>query len=128
MKKLILILVAFAIAGLNTSSYGGEDIRRQGNIAYRQIEVYFLPGTLELINHDLDGFITRLNKSASYRIQGYACNGDKGSEEELLSQAERRANTVKNILVQNGFSPSRLTTIAYGEVNDCKAVIIETGE
>jgi outer membrane protein OmpA-like peptidoglycan-associated protein len=125
-KKLILILVGVAIAGLNTSSYSGESIEGQENSTYQQIEVWFLPGTLELTIHDLDGLIRKLDRTASYQIQGYACNDDKGSEEELLSAAERRANTVRNILIQRGFSASKLSTTAYDKDNDCKAVIFET--
>ena len=125
MKKLILILVGVTIAGLHTSSYSGENIKRQQNSAHLQIEFYFLPGTLESTIHDLDGVIRKLDRTASYLIQGYACNGDKGSEEELPSLSERRANAVRNILVQSGFSPSKLTITAYGEDNNCQAVIIE---
>ena len=128
MKKIILILVGVAIAGLNNCSYSGENIKRQQNSAYQQIEFYFLPGTLELIIHDLNGVIRKLDRAASYLIQGYACNDDKGSEEELLSLSERRANVVRNILVQRDFSPSKLTAIGYGKDNNCKAVIIEIGK
>jgi outer membrane protein OmpA-like peptidoglycan-associated protein len=127
-KHILIILVGVGIAVLNTSSHGGENIKRQENNIHEQIEVYFLPGTLELVIRDLGGVIRKLNKTASYQIQGYACNDDKGSEEELLSLAERRANAVRNILVQRGFSPSKLSTIAYGKDNDCKTVIIETGK
>lgn len=128
MNKVILILLVIAIASLNTNSYGDDNLKQRKNGPYQHIDVYFLPGTLELIIHDLDGLIRNLNRTSSYQIQGYACNDDKGSEEELLSVAARRADTVRKILVQKGFPSSKLTATAYDKDNDCKAVIIETGE
>lgn len=55
------------------------------------------------------------NASASVTIKGY-CD-ERGSREYNLALGERRANAVKNALVAEGISPSRIITISYGEEN-----------
>ncbi len=53
------------------------------------------------------------NASAVVQIEGH-CD-ERGSIEYNLALGERRANSVKNFLVQMGVEPARLTTISYGE-------------
>jgi len=47
------------------------------------------------------------------RIEGH-CD-ERGTIEYNLALGERRANSVKNYLVNYGIDPNRLTTISYGE-------------
>ncbi len=126
MKSFIAIFLGFAIAALYATSYGGED-GRQKDSASPPVAVYFQPGTLELATQEIGKLMGKLSRTKSYQIQGYASDEDKLlSEEESLAMAEHRANVVKDILVRNGFSPSRLTTAAWDRGNECKAVIVET--
>jgi peptidoglycan-associated lipoprotein len=53
------------------------------------------------------------NPNAVVQIEGH-CD-ERGSVEYNLALGERRANSVKNFLVQLGVEPARLTTISYGE-------------
>jgi peptidoglycan-associated lipoprotein len=47
------------------------------------------------------------------RIEGH-CD-DRGTREYNLALGERRANAVKNVLIAEGVSPSRISTISYGK-------------
>ena len=51
--------------------------------------------------------------SAVVQIEGH-CD-ERGSIEYNLALGERRAQSVKNYLVQLGIDPARVTTISYGE-------------
>lgn len=53
------------------------------------------------------------NASAKMTIEGH-CD-QRGSNEYNLSLGERRANTVKQVLVSNGISQNRLSTVSFGE-------------
>ena len=73
-----------------------------------------------------------LNKLAQYmkgagstvvQIEGH-CD-ERGSIEYNLALGERRAQSVKNYLVQMGLDPARLPTISYGEE---KPAVAGTGE
>jgi peptidoglycan-associated lipoprotein len=48
-----------------------------------------------------------------FTIQGN-CD-DRGSEEYNLGLGDRRANRVKEYLIQQGIDASRITTVSYGE-------------
>jgi peptidoglycan-associated lipoprotein len=47
------------------------------------------------------------------RIEGH-CD-DRGTREYNLALGERRANAVKDVLIAEGVSPSRVSTISYGK-------------
>ncbi len=51
--------------------------------------------------------------SAKIRIEGH-CD-DRGAEEYNLALGEKRAEAAMNYLIRLGISPSRLSTISYGE-------------
>jgi peptidoglycan-associated lipoprotein len=57
--------------------------------------------------------ILRTNPSISLRIEGNA--DQRGTEEYNLALGQRRAQSVKNFIVQYGVAPERLTIISYGE-------------
>lgn len=47
------------------------------------------------------------------RIEGH-CD-ERGTREYNLALGERRANAVKNVLIAEGISPARISTISYGK-------------
>jgi OOP family OmpA-OmpF porin len=53
------------------------------------------------------------NPGIEVQIEGHACA--HGPEDYNMALSERRANAVKEYLIQKGISPDRLTTISYGE-------------
>lgn len=55
----------------------------------------------------------RENPAAVLQIEGH-CD-ERGSIEYNLALGQRRANSVKNYLVELGIDPSRLPTISYGK-------------
>ncbi|HET7320997.1 MAG TPA: OmpA family protein, partial [Longimicrobiaceae bacterium] len=57
--------------------------------------------------------ILRTNPSITLRIEGNA--DQRGTEEYNLALGQRRAQSVKNFIVQYGVAPERLTIISYGE-------------
>lgn len=56
-----------------------------------------------------------LDTDAKLTIKGY-CD-ERGTPEYNLALGERRANAVKDALVAQGISPSRITVISFGEEN-----------
>ena len=56
-----------------------------------------------------------LNDSAMVTVKGY-CD-ERGTREYNLALGERRANAVKNALIAEGVSPSRINVISFGEEN-----------
>lgn len=71
------------------------------------------------INAEASGILTRqaawLNANPSVRatIEGHA--DERGTREYNLALGDRRANSVKNFLVNNGVSSAQLATISYGK-------------
>lgn len=71
------------------------------------------------LSSDAQGKLTVLagklkaNKAAVVQIEGH-CD-ERGSIEYNLALGERRAQSVKNFLVQSGVEAGRLSTISYGE-------------
>jgi peptidoglycan-associated lipoprotein len=53
------------------------------------------------------------NPNVTITIEGH-CD-ERGTREYNLALGDRRANSVKTFLVQQGVSPSRVTTISYGK-------------
>ena len=56
-----------------------------------------------------------LDSSVSVTLKGYA--DERGTPEYNLALGERRANSVKNALIAEGVSPSRINVVSYGEEN-----------
>ncbi|WP_024851474.1 peptidoglycan-associated lipoprotein Pal [Hydrogenovibrio kuenenii] len=56
-----------------------------------------------------------LDTNAKVTIKGY-CD-ERGTPEYNLALGERRADAVKNALIAQGVSPSRINVISYGEEN-----------
>ena len=57
--------------------------------------------------------VLRDNPETKIRIAGYS--SASGTEEHNQKLSERRAKAVKQILIEGGVTPERLTTIGYGE-------------
>jgi len=66
-------------------------------------------------NAELDRVANVLNQypQTNVRIEGYT--DQKGSEEYNLQLSERRANAVRNALIQKGIDQARITAIGLGE-------------
>lgn len=56
-----------------------------------------------------------LDKSATVVLQGHA--DERGTPEYNLALGEQRAKSVKNALIAEGVSPSRINTVSFGEEN-----------
>jgi peptidoglycan-associated lipoprotein len=64
-----------------------------------------------------------LNKNATVKLTIEGHCDQRGSAEYNLSLGERRANTVKQMLVKLGVKSNRLTTTSFGEEK-----LLATGE
>jgi peptidoglycan-associated lipoprotein len=64
----------------------------------------------------LQGNVSKIGANASWKmvvVEGH-CD-ERGSEEYNLALGERRANTVKQYLVDSGVSGGRIDTVSFGE-------------
>lgn len=55
----------------------------------------------------------KTNPRVNVQVEGHTCA--HGSEDYNMALGERRANAVKEYLVNQGVSAGRMTTITYGE-------------
>ncbi len=55
----------------------------------------------------------KTNQSISVVVEGH-CD-ERGTREYNLALGERRANSVRDFLISQGISPSRISTISYGK-------------
>ena len=85
--------------------------------------IYFKSQTFEIENRSLINLFNKLDPNLSYRIQGYSCSKAEGSEESLLSEAEKRAKIVREKLISMGFPGIKLSTIAYDYSSECKVIL-----
>jgi peptidoglycan-associated lipoprotein len=104
-----------AISG--TVSYDKEAINDAGSVLANRI-IYFdfdsskIGGDfVELIKHH--GKYLALNKSASVRVEGHT--DERGTREYNVALADRRAQSVKRLLLFQGASANQITIISYGE-------------
>lgn len=80
--------------------------------------VHFTTDSVQLTEQALSilrGQVKWLNKYPNYTVtlEGHA--DERGTREYNLALGGRRAETVKNFLISNGISPTRLRTISYGK-------------
>ncbi len=80
--------------------------------------VHFTTDSTQLTDQALSilrGQVQWLNKYPNYTVtlEGHA--DERGTREYNLALGGRRAETVKNYLLSNGISPTRLRTISYGK-------------
>jgi outer membrane protein OmpA-like peptidoglycan-associated protein len=115
--KLFLFFFVFCLA----SNIFAEEKSKHG-----QVIVYFEPGSFEVADKEKETLLNKLNISKKYKIEGYACKDDKKvSDEGRMGIAARRAEAVAKVLIGHGFNSENITTVAYDEGMECKAVIIE---
>jgi OOP family OmpA-OmpF porin len=69
------------------------------------------PAAREILDQNIQKI--RENAGISVQIEGHACA--HGTPEYNMALSEKRANAVKEYLVNGGISADRLTTISYGE-------------
>lgn len=62
---------------------------------------------------DADVRWLKANAQAKVKIEGHS--DERGTNEYNLALGERRAHSIKQFLVAQGISPSRISTISYGE-------------
>ena len=123
MKNKILHLFLFVfLLSLSINIYG------EGKDRDNSLTVYFKPGKFEVSDNQMDTLIKKLDKSKKYKIEGYSCKEDKGTNTEQLACASRRAEKIAKILVDHGFSNENITTVAFDVGSECKAIVTESGD
>jgi peptidoglycan-associated lipoprotein len=98
-----------------------QEAQRQAMLARQQFEsenIYFEFDSSALLTPAQDTLTRkaeylRANPNTRVVIEGH-CD-ERGTDEYNLALGDRRANSAKSFLVDLGVSPSRLTTISYGE-------------
>jgi len=100
-----------------TVSYDEAAINDAGSVLAQRV-IYFdfdsskIDGDfVELIKHH--GKYLALNKSASVRIEGHT--DERGTREYNVALADRRAQSVKRLLLFQGAASDQITIISYGE-------------
>ena len=89
-----------------------------------ELAVYFISSTFEIDRESFDDVYIKLDRNKNYLLQGYVCSNREKSKEDLLAEAERRAEIVGNLLKKKGFPSNNLTTIAYDHHSECKVILI----
>ncbi len=90
--------------------FGGGSV--SSSIIYFSFDEYALTDSAK---NTLGSLASTMKNSAGVVVQIEGHCDERGSIEYNLALGERRAQSVKNYLVQLGIDPARLTTISYGE-------------
>ncbi|MEN8162289.1 MAG: peptidoglycan-associated lipoprotein Pal [Myxococcota bacterium] len=110
----------------NTSDFEGGMDTRGADDGTGALET---PTGLEAVYFDFDSASLRSDQRATLQANGGAINqnaswktvvleghcDERGSEEYNLALGERRANSVKQYLVDSGVSGARIDTVSFGE-------------
>jgi len=100
--------------GMETPSAGGEggeSVTSLQDIFFEFDQWVIKPESRKLLEADAEWLAA--HPQAKIQIEGHA--DERGTEEYNLALGERRAKSVMNFLVNLGVSPSRLSSISYGE-------------
>ena len=89
-----------------------------------ELSIFFKSTTFEIDRKSFDDVYIKLDPDKNYLLQGYSCSNNEKSKEDLLTEAEKRAEIVKNLLQKKGFPSNNLTTIAYDHHSECKVILI----
>lgn len=85
-----------------------------GNVVYFDFDMSEIPPSdYALIKAHAD--YMSLESGLSITVSGYA--DERGTREYNLALGERRATAVKNALIAEGVSPSRISVVSFGEDN-----------
>ena len=113
------------VAPVTNTDFGGTDNSGAGDMPAEE----GVRGLLETVYFDFDsaairsdmrpvlqGDVSKIGANASWKlvvVEGH-CD-ERGSEEYNLALGERRANTVKQYLVDSGVSGGKIDTVSFGE-------------
>jgi len=110
---------AFAGSALEgmTISYEKNAINDPGNVLSIKT-IYFEYDSSELSDDDVEvikhhGKYLALNSDAAMRLEGHT--DERGTREYNIALADRRAQSIKKLLLFQGASSSQITIISYGE-------------
>lgn len=109
-------LTGSALEGL-TISYDKNAINDPGNVLSIKT-IYFDYDSSELSNDDVEvikhhGKYLAVNSDAAVRLEGHT--DERGTREYNIALADRRAQSIKKLLLFQGASSSQITIISYGE-------------
>jgi len=116
----IFILLLSLLSSLLAFSGHADD---RASKPKNELVVYFKSKTFDVDQKSIDDIIEKMDPRQNYRIQGYACSNDEKTQEYLLLEAERRAGIVRKLLIQKGFPPNNLSSIAYDHNSECKVIL-----
>jgi outer membrane protein OmpA-like peptidoglycan-associated protein len=106
-----------ALANSNAAAVRREGdllaISLKGDVTFDFDSAVVRPG----LYSEIDRIANILNKYPDTVISVEGYTDSTGSEEYNMKLSGRRAEAVKNLLVQRGVSPSRIQTVAFGEAN-----------
>ena len=96
----------------------GAKVNSQGCWSYNSVDFGFDSTKIPAASASLfDNAIYTLKRNSNLAVQLEGHTDSTGPEAYNQGLSERRAEAVKNHLVENGIDASRLTTIGYGEAN-----------
>jgi len=109
-------LAGSALAGMKIS-YEENAINDPENVLSIQT-IYFAFDSSELSEDDVEvikhhGKYLALNSAATLRLEGHT--DERGTREYNIALADRRAQSIKKLLLFQGASSSQITIISYGE-------------
>ena len=110
------VFAGSALEGM-TISYEKNAINEPGNVLSIKT-IYFAFDSSELSEDDVEvikhhGKYLALNSAASLRLEGHT--DERGTREYNIALADRRAQSIKKLLLFQGASSSQITIISYGE-------------
>ncbi len=131
MKKVLLTICSIALFGVigcthksQESSSGEYGVSTASPVAFEEFEnkvgskVFFAFDNSDLSSQSEAILDKQVNFMREYSHLNFVIEGHcdkRGTIEYNLALGERRANTVKEYLVQHGINPSRLTVISFGK-------------
>ncbi len=99
------------VVSTSSQSYEEDEIKSLDTIYFDYDKSNINPSDIakfKILSEDL-----KKDSSLKVRIEGH-CD-ERGTREYNLSLGERRANSVREILIINGISNNRIITVSYGE-------------
>ena len=103
------------IAGL-LSACGGSSIVEPADL--NEQRVFFAFNSSEISDESRDNLLGQalyMKNHEDVKIQIAGNCDERGSTEYNLALGARRANAAKNVLVNDGIDPARISTISYGK-------------